>query len=147
MNPESFPMRNPEKNPNFVIPESEMRFLASRSGGAGGQNVNKRESKVTALWNFRDSNEINDAQKTLLTEKLKNRINAEGELYVHCQEERGQQANRQRAIQIMNEIVNQALSVSPERKETKVPKSEKEKRIKEKKAVSEKKSLRRKIDY
>ncbi len=136
-----------EQNLKFIIPEAELRFSASRGGGPGGQNVNKVETKVLAIWDFRGSRMLNDAQKAILSEKLKNRINSLGQLYVQSQETRSQEANRKRAAEIMNELAAQALAILPERKKTKVPKREKRKRLETKYRQSEKKTARRKVNY
>ena len=101
------------------------------------------ETKVLAIWDFRGSPNLNDEQKAILSEKLGNRINSFGQLYIQSQETRSQSANRRRAVEIINEIVNQALIVSPKRRKTKVPKRAKEKRLKEKQHRSKIKQLRK----
>ncbi|MDE2001429.1 MAG: aminoacyl-tRNA hydrolase [Patescibacteria group bacterium] len=127
------------------IPSSEIHFQTSRGGGPGGQNVNKVETKVTALWDFRGSRILNDAQKAILAGKLANRINALGQLYVQSQETRSQETNRTRAVALLNKLASQALTIAPRRRKTRVPKREKEKRLAAKRLRSEKKESRRRI--
>jgi len=134
-------------NNMFKIPESELKFSFSRSGGAGGQNVNKVETKVAVYWNFEDSPALSEKQKSLIKESLKNRINEKGELIIYSQTERSQAQNKEKALEILNDLVNQALTIPEERKETKVPRREKEKRLGEKRRQAEKKESRRPADY
>ena len=129
------------------IPESELKFSFSRSSGAGGQNVNKVETKVTARWDFQKSPFITNEQKEQIEKKLKNRLHKNGELAVSSQSERSQNQNLKSAVEILNRLAEAALKVVPKRKKTKVSRSAKERRLQNKKMKSEKKSLRKKFVY
>jgi ribosome-associated protein len=125
----------------------EITFKSARSGGKGGQNVNKVETMVEGYWHVQGSALFNAEQKQLISEKLVNKINAGGFLLVKSQTERSQLGNKQQVIAKMNLIVNKALVVPRKRKATKVPKAIKEKRLEHKKQKSQVKEGRRKINY
>ncbi len=121
----------------------ELQFKTSRSSGAGGQNVNKVETSVTVLWNVSGSLFFNDAQKALISDKLKNRINAEGMLFLTVSESRTQLMNKNKAIEKIIELVDKALVIPKKRWATKPSKGQKQKRLDTKKKLSDKKENRR----
>lgn len=126
---------------------SEIRFKTARSGGKGGQNVNKVETMVEGYWNVAASALFDEVQKQRITEKLSNRINSEGDLLVKSQEERSQLGNKQLVIKKMNELVEKALIVPKKRKPTRISKAAKEKRIDSKKKLGEIKQSRKKFTF
>lgn len=123
---------------------SELTFRTSRSSGAGGQHVNKTETKVEVLFDVQSSAGLTEAEKLLVFEKLAARINDEGILSVTSQKERSQLANKGHTLERLKHLIEKALVPKVKRIKTKPSKQSVEERLQEKKAQSEKKALRKK---
>lgn len=122
----------------------ELTFKTSRSGGKGGQHVNKVSTKVELNFDLRLTSLFTEEEKSRLFQKLTNRINSEGILQVITEEERSQLQNKERSIQKLLVLLKSALFLPKIRKASKPKRSAIEKRLKSKQLTSLKKINRKK---
>ena len=125
----------------------EFEYRTSRSGGPGGQNVNKVSSKVELRFHVANSELLTEEEKALLHEKLSNYITQEGYLQLVCQTERSQLANKENCIQKFYELLGKAFTKKKVRKPTKPSKASQHERIASKKKLSDKKAGRGRIRH
>jgi ribosome-associated protein len=124
--------------------QKEVTYKTSRSGGKGGQNVNKVSSKVELLFDIDQSALFTDEEKTLILSKLQARLNKDGYLQVMCEQERSQYLNKEKALEKLQLILTNALHRPKVRKATKPSKAMIAARLADKKLQSTRKENRRK---
>jgi ribosome-associated protein len=122
---------------------AEVQFSASRSGGPGGQNVNKVNTKIELRFSVQESEVFDEDQKQLILLKLKNRINNQGELLVTSSAERTQWRNKEKATRKFFELIEKSLTKTRKRKKTQPTLASQLKRIENKKKRGQKKQLRK----
>jgi len=132
--------------PGTRIPAWEIHFRFSRSGGPGGQNVNKLETRVELLFDVMNSPALTGAQKQRIVTALKNRIGADGVLRVVAGEARSQFANREAAVERFAAIMRKALEKKKKRLKTRATAGSREKRLEGKKRRGKVKQLRGRVN-
>ena len=124
--------------------QKELTYRTSRSGGAGGQHVNKVESKVTLIWNVNESESMTEDEKIRVRQKLANRLNKDGLLQMEASTERSQVKNKEIVTVRFFNLLHQTLKLEKKRIATKTPKSQVPDRLDRKKKQSQKKQNRKK---
>jgi len=124
----------------------ELEFKASRSSGPGGQHVNKTNTRITLIFDIRNSIALEVEEKAILLEKLANKLSITGNLIIHAQEKRSQIQNKEIAIRKFYDLLRKAFQKKKIRKVSKPGKAAIEQRLKDKKAHAQKKK-ERKVDW
>lgn len=132
-------------NHEISIPEREISFTTSRSGGPGGQNVNKVNTRITLWFNVDHSESLSEDQKLRIRKHLATRINKNGDLWIVSRQHRTQLANREAAVQRFAELLRGALKLVRPRKKTKPSAAAKKHRLENKRKQSHRKKDRTKI--
>jgi len=128
---------------NYEDFHKEVKYRTSRSGGAGGQNVNKVSTKVELMLDVDASLVLTERRKTIIKEKLANKISQDGILSLKCDETRSQLSNKEIVFERFVNLIKTALTPVKKRRRTKPSRSSVRKRLDNKKKHSQKKSDRK----
>ena len=129
------------------VPETEIELAFVRSSGPGGQHVNKTSTKVQLRWSVRNSAVFSDEEKQLIMSKLASRLTLDDMIALDVSETRSQPENKQRAIEMLNKLVNEALTPEVPRVPTKPPRRSKLERLNSKQKRGTIKQLRKPVDH
>lgn len=135
-----------ELDSGLVIPNEELVFSFARSGGPGGQNVNKVASKAVLRWNVLANTTIPAAVRERFCQQQANRMTVEGELVIQAQRYRDQARNMEDCLERLRAMLNQAQHVPTPRRETKPTRGSKQRRLQDKRERSQRKQGRRGVD-
>ncbi|MCM1320946.1 MAG: hypothetical protein NC041_02075 [Bacteroides sp.] len=124
---------------------ANIRFVFTCSGGSGGQNVNKVNTKVQAFVPLASLKALSEPEKILVRRRLASAVNRAGELFVCVQEQRTQERNRKIALERLEAMIFRAAHVQKKRKRTIPPEKSRLLRLKKKKFRSDVKQLRRAV--
>ncbi len=130
------PQQDLKISAKLVIPAHELEEQASRSGGPGGQHVNKTSSRVTLRWNLRNSPTLSDEQRVRLLDRLHSRITRAGDLIVHVDGHRSRRRNLEEARERLVDILTQGLEVARSRRSTAPSRAARRQRMDEKRRRS-----------
>jgi ribosome-associated protein len=129
------------------IGDGDFTFTFSRSGGPGGQNVNKVSTRVTLLFDLTACAALSDHERATIRRRLAGRVTKEDCVKVTSSRHRTQIANRGAAVDRLFELLADALTPPRPRKPTAVPRGQRRRRLQDKRVQGEKRKLRGRVDH
>lgn len=130
-------------NGRLAVPRRELRYLATRAGGPGGQHVNTSSTRIELWWDVAASPSLTEPQRTRLLERLASRLDGQGRLRVVAAAQRSQLQNREAATERFRDLVAEALRVAKPRRATAPSRAAREARLREKRLRARRKAERR----